>query len=284
MASDDLPNLSKLSLQPRRGLLDKQPRSAIYCLDSLDDVSKCESSVLLARNFLPLLKGEYDEARSFMETNVKIEYTMGTTVPRLQATFGPIKYKNYQLFSDETRWPALVKRVREETVAFARKLSIPNPEEYSGVHVNYYKDEASSVMKHADDEPQLIEGAPIFSYTYMGDPDPALARGFTVWKKSKGAEHIDGRGKMAEITLFSGDLLVMQGQMQKYFEHSIEKVKDGRRVAPRLNFTVRKFTEAKSSTQKRQVRAGDEPKEATETEQEASKRVRKGDQPMPPVE
>lgn len=31
---------------------------------------------------------------------------------------------------------------------------------------------------------------------------------------------VEGKGRLADITLYSGDLLVMQGDMQKYFDHA----------------------------------------------------------------
>ena len=48
--------------------------------------------------------------------------------------------------------------------------------------------------------------------------------------------------KLVDIVLQSGDLLVMQGEMQTDFEHSIERVKTV--PAPRINITVRQFVDA----------------------------------------
>ena len=142
-------------------------------------------------------------------------------------------------------WPRLVHRVLEATRAFAAQLGIPDPNEYQGVHANFYPDGNSKVQKHADDELQLVPGAPIFSYTYVQNDDPSLAREFTIWRAPKGADHIEGKGKLVEVTLYSGDLLVMMGDMQRFFHHSIEPQE--RPVAPRLNLTVRKFVSRKDA-------------------------------------
>jgi alkylated DNA repair dioxygenase AlkB len=240
-----LPDLSALteSKRPRSELV-PDADSGVYCLNTLKTIEKCNSSILLQRSALPITAEEFEKATRFMTDRVRQDTFMGNPVPRKQCTFGPIQYKRYQLVKNVDEWPTIVTRVLEATRAFASQLGIDKPEEYSGVHANFYPDGNSSVQKHSDNEKQLIEGAPIFSYTYLFGDNPTLARDFTVWKmKSSGdvVEESTGRSKarLADITLYSGDLLVMQGEMQKYFEHSIEK--QNRSVAQRLNFTVRKF-------------------------------------------
>ena len=236
-----LPNLSALTQKPRNEL---RPGPAtddgIYCLDRNESLVPCNASVVVKRAALPATNAEFEEAAAFMATRVRQDSFMGNVVPRKQCTFGPIQYKSYQLWSDESQWPALVHRVRDATQIFAAMLGVPNPQEYTGVHANFYPDGDASVQKHSDDEPQLVEGAPIFSFTYLADDSPCLAREFTIWKMPKGADHVEGKGRLADVTLYSGDLLVMQGDMQKFFYHSIEKQK-GKPLAARLNFTVRKF-------------------------------------------
>ena len=241
-----LPNLSELQHKPRKEL-EPGPETldGIYCLDKNAETTPCDASVVLKRAALPAMPGEFDEAAAFMIDRVRQDSFMGHAVPRKQCTFGSVQYKTYELFSDPNVWPSLVKKVLTVTRSFAEMLGVPNPHEYTGVHANFYPDGDASVARHADDEKQLIEGAPIFSFTYLAEDNAFLAREFTVWKKPRGADHIDGRGKLAEVTLYSGDLLIMQGNMQKFFLHSIEKQK-GKPVAPRLNFTVRKFVPKKS--------------------------------------
>lgn len=238
-----LPNLSSLSdaKKPRRDLLPDAP-NGVYCLNRKDSTELCTSSLLLYRNALPILEGEFAEAASFMVNSTDQQYSMGNRVPRKQCTFGSVKYKTYQLISDESVWPSIVKRVREATQAFAAQLGIPNPEEYMGVHANYYADEMDSVTPHSDAEPQLVKGAPIFSYTYIVNDDRLLARGFQLYKMTSAGDVVEGKGQVADVTLYSGDLLVMMGDMQEYFNHGIKKL-PGQKVGARLNFTVRKFVE-----------------------------------------
>lgn len=235
------PDLSGLTTRPRKELV-KGPGAGdgVYCLDKQDVLEPCNASVVLKRAALPALPGEFEEAAKFMIENVRQDSFMGRAVPRKQCTFGPVKYKAYELWNDVSKWPALVTRVLDATQRFAAMLGVPNPQEYTGVHANYYPDGDSSVQKHSDDEAQLVEGAPIFSFTYLADDSTLLAREFSIWKMTRGADHVEGKGRLADVTLYSGDLLVMQGNMQQYFLHSIEK-QPGKPLAPRLNFTVRKF-------------------------------------------
>lgn len=239
-----LPDLSNLTPHPR-GELKRDAASAIYCLDKEAALDPCASSVLLQRGALPAAEGEFDAAVAFMQNSVRQDSFMGNPVPRKQCTFGDVQYKNYQLVPSSVEWPKLVQKALDATRAFAAQLGIPNPEEYTGVHANYYPTGDSSVAKHADDEIQLVKGAPIFSFTYLAGDNPSLARDFTIWRAPKGADHIEGKGRLADVTLQSGDLLIMQGDMQRFFYHSIEK--QARPVAPRINLTVRKFVSKKEA-------------------------------------
>ena len=246
-----LPNLSNLSetKKPRRDLTPNAP-NGIYCLNRVDSTDLCSSSVLLYRNALPMLEGEFEEAANFMMNDIKQQYMYGNRVPRKQCTFGPTQYAKYQLVSDESKWPSIVKRVRDATQAFAAQIGIPNPEEYTGVQANYYADEMDSVTKHADNENQLVPGAPIFSFTYIINDDNSIARGFQIYRMSNAGNLVDGKGKVADVTLQSGDLLIMMGDMQSLFEHGIDKVPN-QKVGARLNFTVRKFVPAEEDKKRK---------------------------------
>jgi hypothetical protein len=242
-----LPSLARL---PRRALLD-DPNSGVYCLDRLNVTEPCTSSVVLVRKALVPLANEYDELATFMRERVRQDSFMGHAVPRKQCTFGPIQYKTYQLISDTSAWPQLVTRALVATRAYAAQLGVPNPDEYAGVHANLYPDGNSTVQKHADDELQLVREAPIFSYTFIKDNNDAAARPFTIWKISASAHvepasHHRAKSRLVDLKLFSGDLLVMQGDMQRDFHHSVERVLDGV-VAERLNLTVRKFQSRKDA-------------------------------------
>ena len=172
---------------------------------------------------------------------------------RKQATFGA-KYdfgQHNESIPLDANTPALVtrclyfsrclaaemERLRTEnagTGGFLSESKPIDPGKYNGVHVNFYPDGNAGVQPHYDKEGDLVEGYPIFSFTFLGGKK-LLARPFSIYKCDK--------TKLADIVLDNGDLLVMQGEMQKYFLHGVEK-KPGRNYegAARLNLTVRAFS------------------------------------------
>lgn len=256
-APAQLPNLAGLNVHTA----ERQPRSALsaaeraadgfYCLDKRDSIDPCRSYIILKRAAIQATPEEFDEAEAFFRTNLPHSFKfMNATVTRQQCTFGLVQYKNYKLFDEPKKWPTLVHRTIAATQAFAAQLGIPEPNEYDSVHGNFYPDEGAGVIAHADDEPQLVPGAPIFSYTFLKDDDNTRAREFVIKRKAKpasGVENIDATTGGIKVRLESGDLLVMGGDMQADFVHELPKLKGQPEgvYASRLNFTVRRFVPAK---------------------------------------
>ena len=255
-ASAKLPNLANLNVltaerQPRRALsASERAEDGVYCLDKRDDIDPCRSYVVLKRAAIVATDAEFDEAEAYFQTVVEDTPKMfGHPVTRRQCTFGSVRYGQYKLHPNWTAWPSLVHRVIAATQEFAAALGIPNPEEYNSAQGNYYADEGAGVNAHSDDEPQLVPGAPIFSYTFLQHNDNARAREFVIKRKpqpTSGIEAIDPTTGGIKIRLESGDLLVMAGAMQADFNHELPKRKGQPEglYAPRLNFTVRRFVPA----------------------------------------
>ena len=72
--------------------------------------------------------------------------------------------------------------------------------------------------------------------------DRSRARGFQIYRQSSAGDAVDGKGQLADVTLYPGDLLVMMGDMQEHFNHGIKQL-PGQTIGARLNFTVRKFVD-----------------------------------------
>lgn len=109
---------------------------------------------------------------------------------------------------------------------------------YNGVHVNLYPSGKAGVQPHADDEPNLLEGLPIVSFTLLAGV--RIARPFSIYPPptKKGAPP----QKVADVLLGHGDAVVMQGKMQQAFLHGVEPTaRAAFRDARRLNLTVRAF-------------------------------------------
>ena len=278
------PPLAALSLRPRNELRPDAP-SGLCCLDPAESVQPCDSSIILVRRAMQASPANVQALDDFMSDPALVAVTPnrmrgyektpdGTYVkpdastpswkkttdaktgePRVwkgavfrrQATFGP----NYNfgqvntIIEDRAVWPTLVTQCLEyaqqlaEQKGFAREL-------YNGVHVNLYESGKAGVGHHSDGEPAMLAGLPIFSFTFLnGNRQP---RPFSIYHapQEKGGNVV----KVADVILEDGDLLIMQGSMQRWFEHGVVPTTAKRfENARRLNLTVRAF----KPTQKRKT-------------------------------
>ena len=291
--SMSLPNLSALALHSHKALKEDAP-NGMYCLDRVEDLADCKSSIIIVRNAVPFSHEATDELEKFMtdEDNVKVTITKwGGALLRRQATFGA----KYDFGQDNSTipypiesWPAAVQLALEVSKRMAVSVGI-DPDLYNGVHANWYPNGKSGVAPHPDKEKDMVRGLPIFSFTLLsGEKKP---RNFDILRKANAAE-IDSQRTDFErkkesrylksveqyparkdkaikegrdlpppptksttkfepepILLYSvklnhGDLLVMQGEMQMYYLHSVPtNSKKEFENARRINLTVRAFKE-----------------------------------------
>ncbi|KAI3631627.1 hypothetical protein MIR68_010100 [Amoeboaphelidium protococcarum] len=118
-----------------------------------------------------------------------------------------------------------------EEIARQIERDIKLPAGYFNVALcNLYRDGKDSMGWHADDEKRHGPSPTIASLSF-GD-----ARRFLIKPKSK--SHVTSDYKY-EYVLGHGDLLVMEGQCQDHWQHSIPKT--AKLVGPRLNITFRKI-------------------------------------------
>ena len=97
---------------------------------------------------------------------------------------------------------------------------------FNSVLLNQYRDGNDGVSWHADDEPELGESPTICSVSL------GVSRKFQLRRKgeSRSATSID---------LTSGDVLIMRGKTQKYWEHQVPKSKSQKSMGIRVNLTFR---------------------------------------------
>lgn len=100
--------------------------------------------------------------------------------------------------------------------------------DFNGVLVNLYKDFTDYIGWHADDERDLIPGAPILSFSFGSSRDFKIRR-----KIQKEAEAV------RTVKTLHNFLIVMGGDMQKEYEHSV--LKSAKVGGWRINVTVRAF-------------------------------------------
>lgn len=276
-----LPNLSTLTLNPHSAIAE-DALDGVYCLDSIADLKDCKSSIVVVRNAVPFTPQETKELEEFMSDESKVRKTKtqyGTHLLRRQATFGAaydFGQENTIVPYPVDGWPAAVQTALRVARAMVGQLGV-DPALYNAVHANWYPSGNAGVDAHSDKESEMVAGNPIVSFTLLaGDVVP---RNFSILRKANASEVESQRadferkrderyGKLVQkaaeagkppppppktpfsaqpvllhnIRLGHGDVLIMQGDMQKSYLHAIAK--DARKAladARRLNLTVRAF-------------------------------------------
>lgn len=155
---------------------------------------------------------------------------------RKQCTFasqGAREYEfgqyNQHFFTPRNEWPAIVRKALQLAHQFSDQ-----PELYNGVHVNLYEDGSVGLAPHRDNEGSMVRGMPIFSFTVL--EDPATPREFVIYDNDKVTRRLS-------VHLGHGDLLIMKGKVQEQFTHGVPKTKRPRSFRPRINLTVRAFSQ-----------------------------------------
>lgn len=160
-------------------------------------------------------------------------------VPRKQQHYSNDN-KDY-FFSGTNSESKPIPKCIERYVSVAKKMCNID---FNGVLVNWYSDGSDYIGPHSDSEKDLIysnskfkntnckEGVVVWSLTLYETEQIENKRIFRVKKKSGGKSRID-------IHLDQKFVLIMGGDMQKYYTHSVPKTK--KHVPKRINITCRLF-------------------------------------------
>jgi alkylated DNA repair dioxygenase AlkB len=140
-------------------------------------------------------------------------------VPRLQAWYADegIHYRYSDNMLQSRAWLPLLLAVKEAVEKHAGHT-------FNSVLVTYYRDGHDHVTWHADDEPELGE-APVIASLSLG-----ASREFQYRHK-----HTGERGS---LPLHDGELLIMQADFQRHWEHAIPPQPEV--AEPRINLTFRR--------------------------------------------
>ncbi len=148
--------------------------------------------------------------------------------PRLTAAFGNPgkKYCYSGITLDCLPWTAELFALKEkiETTMAGRITAFDPSRAFNTVLLNYYRDGSDSMGWHSDDEKELGR-APVIASITLGE-----SRRFLFRRK-------DDISQKYELLLASGSLLIMHGQMQHFWSHSIPK--ERQKNGARLNLTYR---------------------------------------------
>lgn len=114
-------------------------------------------------------------------------------------------------------WPPVLQAVREQ-------LQDWNIGRFNSVLLNRYRDGGDHMGWHSDDEPELGP-APVIASVSLG-----AARRFLLRRRDEPA-------RRTEFVLGHGDLLLMGGQTQRFYQHALPKM--ARVRGERINLTFR---------------------------------------------
>ena len=190
--------------------------------DDLGDLENCHIS--LYRNHFSKI-----QADRCLEQLRKIEWTQNEIVlfgtkhlePRETAWFGNpgVNYKYSGIEHKAKPWFPLLEDIRTQVQMASGVI-------FNSVLVNRYRDENDSVAWHADDEPELGAAPTIGSLSF------GASRKFQLREKNK-------RGKIFNVFLHHGDLLIMPPPTQQHWLHCVPKSRST--TSERINLTFREI-------------------------------------------
>jgi alkylated DNA repair dioxygenase AlkB len=139
-------------------------------------------------------------------------------VPRLQAWYGD-KSARYQYSNLSLRplpWNSVL-------LAIKQKCENASNSHFNSVLANLYRHGQDGMGRHADNEPELGQ-QPVIASLSFGE------------ERNLDFYHNTTKNKV-RLPLHNGSLLVMSGDTQKYWQHSVAKTK--KKLAQRINLTFR---------------------------------------------
>lgn len=146
-------------------------------------------------------------------------------VPRWQQSFGT----DYWFSGLNHNAEKITNQYMKDLLQFVQSHS---GEPYEQILVNWYLDGREYIGAHSDDESQLVKNSAIYSFSFGSKRD------FIITSKK------DKNFRLA-IPLKNNDIIIMGGEMQKYYKHSVPKRL--RITEPRINITMRLYDRAKSN-------------------------------------
>ena len=190
--------------------------------DDLGDLENCHISLYRSH----FSKSQADRC---LEQLRKIEWTQNEIVlfgtkhlePRETAWFGNpgVNYKYSGIEHKAKPWFPLLEDIRTQGQMASGVI-------FNSVLVNRYRDENDSVAWHADDEPELGAAPTIGSLSF------GASRKFQLREKNK-------RGKIFNLFLHHGDLLIMHPPTQQHWLHCVPKSRS--KTSERINLTFREI-------------------------------------------
>ena len=150
-------------------------------------------------------------------------------IPRKQAGFGGFTYYYNELIEPEKN--ELTATMKNLIEWFKENLNSPMELKTNFCFVNWYEDDTQYIGYHSDKEAMLDTTQPIISLSIYDDPKNS-------WPFRMRCKET---GKTYEQCLGHGDMIVMFGDCQKKYKHSVPKLKSNK--GQRINMTFRTILE-----------------------------------------
>jgi alkylated DNA repair dioxygenase AlkB len=186
----------------------------------------------------------YDELKrqvAWEQTDIFL-YGKKMRIPRLNAWYAAPQcgYTYSGKYFEPLPWIPLLLEIKAAVEETLRPLWIKaiaqgedtTREMFNSVLVNCYRDGLDSVAWHSDDEPELGKNPIVASLSLGAD------RQFQLRHKDR-QKHVKSEQYKQNLCLSDGDLLLMHGSMQHYWQHQIPKTK--KVVGERINITFRQI-------------------------------------------
>jgi alkylated DNA repair dioxygenase AlkB len=191
-------------------------------LGESQNVSLPDADIVYERCFLTAKEAYHylqvlQKTLAWRQDNIRV-YGRDVLIPRLQAWYGDpdAHYRYSGLQMQPLDWTSQLQSLKMRCERYCQC-------QFNSVLANLYRDGNDSMGMHADDEPELGGFPTIASLTF------GATRVFKMKHRHS--------GKVVNIPLEHGSLLVMKGATQQFWQHGMNKTR--RAVAERLNLTFR---------------------------------------------
>jgi len=194
---------------------------------SIEEVDLPNADIVIHRSLFDVQEADEHLEGLLFETHWQQEqirmFGKMTDIPRLTAWYGdedkPYTYSGIEMAP--LPWTTRLETIKKQVESVSETT-------FNSVLLNRYRDGSDGVAWHADNEPELGP-APIIGSVSFGATRAFQFRNITDSKENEMTE---------EVQLRHGDVLIMGGGTQKYWNHQIPK---RTKADPRINLTFRKI-------------------------------------------
>ncbi len=179
----------------------------------------------LNKNDADELFDELIKSMPWCQSDIMI-YCKKLKTPRFQCWMGDNNVRAEVYSKTRLGWTSSILKLKSKIQEDSNLKKISSNCDFNYLLLNYYKTGDHYIGYHSDDEVLSVDDL-------IGSVSLGGSRRFLIRERSK-----TETPENYEIVLNSGDLMIMDGLMQKFYKHSIPKTKQ--KVAPRINLTFRK--------------------------------------------